>query len=159
MLVTVARRYTDFAVMRVVLAAAYSRHSGGVLVHGDCPQGDRTAARIWRELGGVDEPHPVDWNVPCRLSCNHGPRRPWRGGITSCQAAGQYRNHSMVLSGVVETLSFLAPGSHGAKSTTRLSRARGLPTFVWQLGQGAESRPEYLLPEELAELVRVRHAK
>ncbi len=149
-LITVARGYTDWATMQTVLTQACRRHPDAVLVHGDCPKGDRTAARIWRGLGGVDEPNPADWTAPCRPSCNHGPRRPWADGSTSCPAAGQYRNRAMVASGITETLVFLAPGSHGARSTARMSSARGIPTYTWRLGQGLESEPSYLEPAQEA---------
>lgn len=61
-LVTVSRTWTDISTMRDVLEKAYAAHPDAVLVHGDCPRGDRLAAKLWRDLGGTDEPWPANWS-------------------------------------------------------------------------------------------------
>lgn len=142
-LATVARGYRDLAAMREILTIIHARHPDAVLVHGDCPEGDQDAAAIWRELGGVDEPHPADWAAPCRPQCKPNHRRPSRGGGTSCPAAGPYRNRDMAVSGVQEVHALLAPGSSGARGTARMTSRLGIPTFEWHLCAGAVSVPPY----------------
>lgn len=144
-LATVARGYRDFDTMREVFTIVRGRYPHAVLVHGDCPDGDQDASKIWRELGGVDEPNPADWNGPCQSRCRPGHRRR-KNGEEFCPAAGPYRNEEMLTSGpLVETHAFLAPGSRGAKDTAAMSSRLGIPTFGWMLGHGAVSVPPYNL--------------
>lgn len=111
-----------------------------VIVHGACPQGaDAIAARIcqdeasWVDNMGaslVEEPHPADWDAPCRPQCRHAykireDRRPY------CSAAGLYRNAHMVNLGADVALAFIKGGSPGASHCARLAEKAGIPTRRW----------------------------
>lgn len=49
-----------------------------------------------KALGMRTKPMPAKWRDPCRLECNHGPRKLNRHGQDYCQFAGFYRNQDMV---------------------------------------------------------------
>lgn len=108
-LVTISRRWKRWTQVREVLTAIHVRFPGAVLVHGDCPDGDRTAAGIWKSLGGTDEPHPADWKAFGR-------------------AAGFARNAQMVESGISMTVAFIRNRSAGATHCAGLSDDAGIPT-------------------------------
>lgn len=105
-LVTVSRTWTDISTMREVLEKAYAAHPDAVLVHGDCPRGDRLAAKLWRDLGGTDEPWPADWSSG-------------RGG-------GPQRNAAMVESNPDLVIPFIRGHSKGATGTYNLAKGAGL---------------------------------
>ncbi len=105
-LVTVSRTWTDISTMREVLEKVYASHPDGVLVHGDCPQGDRLAASIWTRLGGTEEKWPANWA---------------RGAL-----AGPIRNARMVESGPDLVLAFIRGNSRGATGTYNLAVGAGL---------------------------------
>ena len=111
-LVTVSRTWSDWATMRDVLTKVHNEHPVAVLVHGDCPAGDRYAAQIWRRLGGVDEPHPARW-------------RPTRGGYNP--RAGFERNARMVESNPTMVIAFIRNTSRGASHTADLAEGAGIP--------------------------------
>lgn len=143
-LFTVARGYRNKTAMREVVGLVHAHRPDAILVHGDCPEGDQDVAAIWRELGGVDEPHPADWHGPCRPKCRRGHRRIGSDGQEYCPAAGPYRNHEMFgPKPIQETHALLAPGSRGARDTAFMSDKLGIPTFRWLLGAGAVSSPPF----------------
>lgn len=111
-LVTVSRSWSDWARMRKILTALHYERPNAVLVHGDCPQGDRAAAQIWRRLGGADEPHPADW-------------RRKKGGFNP--RAGFERNARMVESNPALVIAFIRNASKGASHTADLAEGAGLP--------------------------------
>jgi hypothetical protein len=105
-LVTVSRTWTDISTMREVLEKVYASHPDGVLVHGDCPRGDRLAVSIWKSLGGADEPWPADWS---------------RG-----RGSGFQRNAAMVESNPSLVIAFIRGASRGATHTYNLAKGAGL---------------------------------
>lgn len=105
-LVTVSRTWTDISTMREVLVKAYAAHPDAVLVHGDCPRGDRLAAKLWRDLGGTDEPWPANWS---------------RG-----RGSGFQRNAAMVESNPDLTIAFIRDNSRGATHCYNLAVGAGL---------------------------------
>lgn len=112
-LVTVSRQWSDISTMREVLVKVYASHPNGVLVHGDCPRGDRLAANIWKTLGGTDEPWPADWS---------------RG-----RGSGFQRNALMVESNPSLVLAFIRDQSRGATHCYNLAVGAGLncpPPYV-----------------------------
>lgn len=108
-LVTMSRRWKRWSQVRQVLEEIHRRYPDAVLVHGDCPDGDRTAAGIWKSLGGTDEPHPADWRQFGR-------------------AAGFRRNADMVESGVAMCVGFIVNRSAGATHCADLAEGAGIPT-------------------------------
>lgn len=152
-LLTVARSFVrldgGLDLLRQLVTRLYLWAPDAVLVHGDCPEGDRDAAVVWRRLGGRTEAHPADWTGPCVESCPPGHRRlrrgpGARGGArtqgTSCPAAGMLRNLAML-----DTLdpqrdevrALLAPGSRGAAGTVAEAHRRGLRVRKFDLGRSA----------------------
>lgn len=105
-LVTVSRTYTDISTMREVLEKVFNQFPDGVLVHGDCPRGDRLAANIWTGLGGTEEKWPADWS---------------RG-----RGSGLQRNAAMVESNPNLTLAFIRGQSRGATHCFNLAKGAGL---------------------------------
>ncbi len=133
-LVTVSRGWKDRAAMTVALSAMLiaSRAAGQrlILVHGDCPDGDRLAHTIARELGVPEddiERHPANWDA-------HG------------KPAGMIRNKEMVDAGADVCLAFvlrctrkdhaaLKPhGSHGATHCIKLAEHACIPVRGFGFG-------------------------
>lgn len=108
-LLTMSRQWKRWSQVRQVLTAIHAKYPDAVLVHGDCPDGDRTAAGIWKSLGGVDEPHPADW------------RRFGR-------RAGFIRNAEMVENNVAMVVAFIRNRSNGATHCADLAEGAGIPT-------------------------------
>lgn len=108
-LLTISRRWKRWSEVRRVLGEIHDKYPDAVLVHGDCPDGDRQVAGIWRGLGGVDEPHPADWQAFGR-------------------AAGFRRNADMVESGVSMCVAFIVNKSNGATHCANLADGAGIPT-------------------------------
>lgn len=104
-----SRKWRRWSQVRRVLTEIHSRHPDAILVHGDCPDGDRVAAGIWKQLGGTDEPHPADWKAFGR-------------------AAGFRRNADMVESGISMTVAFIVNRSNGATHCAGLAEGAGIPT-------------------------------
>lgn len=144
---TVARSFVrlegGLELLRDLVARLHAWAPDAVLVHGDCPEGDRDAAVLWRRLGGRTEAHPADWDAPCTSTCKPGHRRLRTGGRgsrrgrgSSCPAAGHRRNRAML-----DTLdpardqvrALLAPGSKGAIGTADEALRLGLDVvrFEW----------------------------
>lgn len=105
-LVTVSRTWTDISTMREVLEKVFNQFPDGVLVHGDCPRGDRLAASIWMGLGGTEEKWPADWS---------------RG-----RGSGFQRNAAMVESNPSLVLAFIRGQSRGATHCFNLAKGAGL---------------------------------
>jgi hypothetical protein len=124
-LVTVSREYTDISTMREVLGKVYAKHPGGILVHGDCPKGDRLAAHLWKKLGGLEEKWPAAWGTKCTAVCKHEPRIR-KDGTEYCPVPGPARNARMVESNPDLVLCFLRGNSSGAMGTYDLAKGAGL---------------------------------
>ena len=125
-LLTISRSWSQWSLVREKLTTLHSRHPDAVLVHGNAYSGDRQAAGIWRSLGGVDEPHPAKWWLPCTSDCRHAPRQ--HNGRAYCPNAGLRRNAEMVESGVDLCLSFIHAQSPGASHCTALAEGAGITT-------------------------------
>lgn len=107
-LVTISRSWTAIGELRRVLEKVHAEYPDATLVQGDAPKGDRTAAGIWKSLGGEVEAWPADWK-------KFGRR------------AGMVRNALMVESGPVLVLSFIRGSSAGATHCTDLAEGAGIP--------------------------------
>lgn len=124
-LVTISRRWSRWSQVRTVLAQIHAKYPDGVLVHGDCPDGDRTVAGIWKQMGGTDEPWPARWGSPCTAVCRHKPK--FRAdGAEYCPVPGPARNARMVESNPDLVLAFIKNGSKGATDTFNLAKGAGL---------------------------------
>lgn len=148
---TVARSFVrlegGLETLRLLVTRLYLWAPDAVLVHGDCPEGDRDAAVVWRRLGGRTEAHPADWDAPCEEDCPPGHRRLRNGGRgsrlgvgSSCPAAGPRRNRAMLDSldpEHDEVRALLAPGSRGAAGTVAEAERRGLRVVPFHLGRSA----------------------
>ena len=148
---TVARSFVrldgGLELLRQLVTRLYLWAPDAILVHGDCPEGDRDAAVLWRRLGGRTEAYPANWTGPCVESCPPGHRRLRRGpgvrggaatGGTSCPAAGMRRNLAMLDTldpEVDEVRALLAPGSRGAAGTVAEAERRGLRVRKFELGR------------------------
>jgi hypothetical protein len=122
-LITCSRSWSRWSEVRRVLTEIHGRHPDAVLVHGDAPQGDRQVAGIWRDLGGVVEPHPADWT---------------RYG----RAAGFRRNAAMVesLGGHAHlVLAFIKNHSKGARHAYDLAKGAGLNCLLYEHNDEEES--------------------
>jgi hypothetical protein len=106
-LVTCSRTWRRWSQAREVLTSIHARYPGAVLVHGDCPDGDRQLAGIWRGLGGKDEPWPADWR-------------------TYGTGAGPIRNALMVESNPDLVVAFIRNQSAGATHCYELAVGAGL---------------------------------
>jgi hypothetical protein len=95
----------------VVLSDLHARYPEGIVVHGDCPDGDRQVAEIWSGLGGTCEPWPADWRVFGR-------------------SAGPRRNALMVKSMPDLVVAFVRDRSPGAEGCLALAIREGLTVEV-----------------------------
>lgn len=139
-LLTVSRGWKDRATMKIALSAMViaARASGKrlVLVHGDCPDGDRLAHKIARELGVPEE--DIE-RVPAKWE-EHG------------KQAGMIRNKEMVDRGADVCLAFVlrcartdhaglkAHGSHGATQCIKLAEHARIPVRGFGFGFGGVSQ-------------------
>lgn len=119
--VTGGRGFDDVA---LVEQALQNLPVDAVLVHGAASGADRLCARWWEAHGRTCDPHPADWQAPCRTSCAAGHRRRRRDGTDYCPAAGNYRNQEMVDSGLDLLIAF--PGGTGTADMVRRARSRGV---------------------------------
>lgn len=118
-LVTVSRSWTSWSTMRTALEKVWAELPGSVLVHGDCPKGDRDAAGMWRGLGGEVEAWPAQW-------AQHG------------KAAGFIRNTAMVESAPDLVLAFVAGNSKGASHCAQLAEDAGITVVRYAQGSDAQ---------------------
>lgn len=104
-----------------------------VVVHGDADGGDMVA-KLFAQVndGAVEEPHPADWDAPCRPACNPGHRKARKDGSTYCPAAGNYRNAEMATSGLWRTAAFIRDRSRGTTDAANAFRRAGVPPRVWE---------------------------
>ena len=107
-LLTMSRRWKRWSEVRRVLSEIHAKYPDAILVHGDCPDGDRQAAGIWKSLGGETEAHPADWSAG--------------------RAAGFARNAHMVEQNISMTVAFIRNRSAGATHCAGLSEDAGIPT-------------------------------
>jgi hypothetical protein len=111
LLVTGSRDWTDLATIRAALTERF--HPRTILVHGACPRGaDAMANHVWRQLGGLVEPHPAMWQ-------KHG------------KAAGPIRNEHMVKLGADVCLAFIMDGSPGATGCMSMAKKAEIPVLAW----------------------------
>lgn len=111
-MVTCSRTWRRWSLARHVLTQLHDLYPDASLVHGDCPDGDRQLAGIWRSLGGRDEPWPADW-------ARYG------------NAAGPIRNAKVLTTQPDVLVAFVRNGSRGASGTVRLARSAGVPVVVY----------------------------
>lgn len=113
------------------LAEARRQGKTLVVVHGDADGGNQVA-KLFGQVhdGAVDEPHPADWDAPCRAACKPGHRRPRQDGTTFCPAAGMYRNEVMARSGLWRAACFIRRRSPGTTGCAAAVRAAGLRPLI-----------------------------
>lgn|GEM_PF-3364777 len=125
-LITCSRSWNDWALACRVLGRAHELAPDAVLVSGHARKGDQDLERIWKDLGGQVEPHPVrNWYRDGRFN----PR------------AGFERSEAMADLGATACLAFIGPcekedcplhgshGSHGAVHCADYAEKRcGIPT-------------------------------
>ena len=123
-LVTGSRDWRDWRAIFRALDDIHADHPDLTVVHGDCPTGADKYADDWAALqhAGID-PHPADWDAPCRAECKAGHRRPRRHGSIYCPAAGNYRNQEMVDTGPAVCLAFFQPGAANTGTSDCVRRA------------------------------------
>lgn len=147
-LITGSRVWSDHeAVDRAIRDALPEAALEVVVVHGACPTGaDAIASRWcadnawWLEHGGVtliEEPHPANWDTPCRPTCRHGyktrtDRTPY------CPGVGPYRNQDMVDLGADVCLAFLVGDSRGTTDCIRRAAKAGIPVRRFERGLTTE---------------------
>lgn len=139
-LVTASRSWRDARAVRFALEAASLDALGRevIVVHGAADGGDTLAHLAAVDLGFTPEPHPADWEGPCRPECRPGHRRRRRDGTLYCPAAGDYRNQEMADLGADTCVAFLMPctdrrcrnprphDSHGATDCAKRAKAAGI---------------------------------
>lgn len=128
---TASRDWTDPLKMWNVLNEHHwrAREQGKtlVIVHGDAPGGDQIA-KLYAQItiGCEDEPHPADWEAPCRKRCKPAHRRRDRRGRDYCPMAGHYRNEEMVALGAGKAEAFIKDRSRGASGCADLAAKAGI---------------------------------
>lgn len=133
-LITGSRDWMDIhAIERALLkyhpvdAQGFDLPDKPTLVHGDCPRGVDSMAKIAAKfLGWTLEPHAADWVGPCRPECKPGHRRRNNFGGTYCPNAGHYRNQDMVDLGADVVLAFQRNGSRGTQDCIDRALTAGL---------------------------------
>ena len=129
-LVTGSREFTSWAAVRIALTETAGLDPDVTVVHGGARGADTIASEIAGGLGWRTEPHRADWTAPCRDTCGkRDHRRPGRGGVLYCPAAGDYRNQEMVDAGADVCLAFYLPGlpCKGTSDCDRRAVAAGIP--------------------------------
>ena len=136
-LVTGSRHLRDKALVYGALDAIMQDHGDVTVVHGKNDSGADWFARrwCWLNLAGQwrgrvrEEPHPADWEAPCRPECEPGHRKRRADGSGYCPAQGSYRNQEMADSGADICLSFYKKGAANRGTTDCVKRAReaGIP--------------------------------
>lgn len=112
----------DFYDADAIIKALLPLPEDAVLVHGAAPGADEQSAYFWGFWGRETDPHPADWEGPCRTTCKPGHRRQ-RGFTNYCPAAGVYRNQEMLDSGIDLVIAF--PGGRGTADMVRRVKAAG----------------------------------
>jgi hypothetical protein len=111
LLVTGSRDWDDEESVRFEIAGMTMCHAGLVIVHGACPTGaDSFAAKVARDVGIRQEPHPADWQ-------KYG------------KSAGYRRNAEMVALGADACVAFIRGGSRGATHCADLAEKAGIPVL------------------------------
>ncbi len=140
-LVTGSRTWADRDLLWWALDEILAARPGMVVVHGECYPPEQGGVRpsesadwlahLWCVAAGVpDEPHPADWDAPCRPTCRHGykvraDRTPY------CPAVGNYRNQHMVDLGADLCVAFQVGASRGTADCMHRARRAGIPTRRW----------------------------
>ena len=131
---TASRDWTDPLLMWNVLNECHSfaREHGKTLMiaHGDAPGGDQIA-KLYAliTVGCEQEPHPADWEGPCRDRCKPDHRRTDKHGREYCPMAGNYRNEEKLVGGGGDRgVAFINARSAGASNCARLMEKAGIPT-------------------------------
>lgn len=118
-MVTGARRWTDWGAVYDALWGVYKEHGPFLLVHGACSTGADQQADQWfitagRYNGCAIERFPAEW---CRPD----------GTVN--KAAGFERNARMVEAGADLVLAFPLPEGRGTQHTVKLAREAGIPVI------------------------------
>ena len=106
----------------------YARACGKILVcvHGDAAGADMIFKRFGDSCdGALQEPHPADWDGPCRACCKPGHRVVRSDGSSYCPQAGNYRNAEMVALPAWRTAAFIRDRSRGATNCETLMKKHG----------------------------------
>jgi hypothetical protein len=138
---TASRSWTDPVLMWEVagecLEWARSQGKALVIVHGDAPGGDQIAKLFGEIIPGCQhEPHPADWEGPCRDDprCKPGHRRKDRAGRDYCPMAGIYRNEDKLIGpGGDRCAAFIKARSRGASNCAALAEKAGIPTRRYEV--------------------------
>lgn len=141
-LVTGSRTWRDGALVRqkldevladIILGAAYQPGTMTV-VHGACRSGPDKMADEWARWHHANhrpvnppEPHPAQWEAPCRDTCRPGHRRADPRGWDVCPTSGFYRNEHMVRLGADLCLAFINDESKGATHCADYAEEQGIP--------------------------------
>lgn len=141
-LVTGSRHWRDKDLIREALADVLGEVTTigpPVLIHGGQVTRDKTTGQrcgadhladvAWTELarerpGWLARPevYPAQWFAPCRPECEPDHRRQSTGGST-CPAQGNYRNQTMVDTGITVCRAFPLADSRGTWDCVRRARA------------------------------------
>lgn len=145
-LVTGSRTWRDGLLVRETLShcldTARALGTSLTVVHGACKSGADAQADAWarwqvthsRDVPVVVEPHPANWEGPCRNECQPNHRRVDPRGWDVCPAAGFYRNEDMVRLGADLCLAFIADESKGATHCARYAESQGIPVSYFRVG-------------------------
>lgn len=104
-----------------------------VVVHGDADGADQVF-KLFGQVhdGALSEPHPADWNAPCRPTCKPGHRKTRKDGSEYCPAAGNYRNADMCEPGMWRAAVFIRRGSTGTTDCLNVIRRNGISPRVYR---------------------------
>jgi YspA, cpYpsA-related SLOG family len=159
LIVTGSREWGDPLSLRTALNTIFDSLPADVVlivVHGGhenpdwSTNADRMAQEWALEMEGDglpvrQDPHPADWEGPCRPECEPGHRKMVRG-IPVCPAAGPYRNEEMCAEGADWGLAALKVGtrSTGTKDCMKRMLAHGIRFQIVVEGR-ASGLPEDLI--------------
>lgn len=132
----------DFANATMVVHALSQMPPDAVLVHGAASGADSLCAEWWGDIHRrTVEPHPADWEAPCRPECRIGHRRTRaNGGPTYCPAAGVYRNQDMLESCLDLLIAF--PGGRGTDDMVRRTTQAGVKCIDLRRRSVGTNEPE-----------------
>ncbi len=125
-LVTGSREFTNWAAIRIALTETAGLDPDVTVIHGKNRRGaDMITEEVANNLGWRTEPYEAHWTAPCRDECGkRDHRRPGRGGVLYCPAAGNYRNQEMVDTGADVCLAFFKHGARNRGTTDCAKRAK-----------------------------------